>query len=84
MINIILAGGLNFPRQRIKNSYCVCLFKSFLFLSRWGGTRVLSSECKTDLADVTDRICVLLSTLIEEISPNPEALRANTEIAETA
>ena len=43
-----------------------------------GRTWAFSSECKTDQSDFTDWMNFLLSNLMEEISPNPEALNANT------
>ena len=52
-----------------------------LFISFWRGigrTYDLSSECKTDLAGFTNWIIFGLSNVMEEISPNSEALRTDT------
>ena len=50
-----------------------------LLLNEGGSwTSALSSGCKTDRVDFINRMSFLPSNLIEEISPNTEALIANT------
>ena len=57
---------------------CVYNLRPSLFPS-WGGrARFLSSECKTGQADFTDWISFLPTNFIEETSPNPDDLNANT------
>ena len=59
---------------------CVCVFvlRPLLFPNIEGRARALSSACKTDQDDFTDMVSFLTSYLIEEISPNTQALSANT------
>ena len=57
---------------------CVFFLYLLLFPSRDARTSALSSECKIAQAHVTDWISFLPSNLMEEISPNPEALGVNT------
>ena len=57
---------------------CLCMFSRLLFPYRGGMARVLSSACKDDRADFTDWMSFLQSNVINEISPNTEALSANT------
>ena len=58
------------------------LWKTQLFLRplsfhyKWAKVRDLSSACQTDQADFTDWMSFILSNLMEEINPNPEALSA--------
>ena len=47
------------------------------YASRGGKTWNLCFECKTDEADFIDWMSFLPTNLMEEISPNPEALSAN-------
>lgn len=60
---------------------CVCLcscFTSFvIFLRRGYRTLALTSECKIYQTDLTDSMPFLPAGLTEEISPNPEVLRAS-------
>ena len=55
------------------------LFKPLLFPSRGRRTRTFSSEPKIDQADFTNWMPFISFILMEEISPNPEALIANTQ-----
>ena len=59
---------------------CVCVFvlHTSLFPSRGGRMRALNSECKINQADFTDNMSFPSSNLMEEISPDPEALNKNT------
>ena len=62
-----------------KIKYLICVhFTSFIIPCRGGWMRTLSSARKTDQANFTDWMSILPSNLTEEISPNTEALRANT------
>ena len=54
------------------------VLRSLLFPYKGARASTLSSECKIDQADFTDWITFLLSNLLEEICPNPEALSINT------
>ena len=54
------------------------LYPLLLFLSRGGQMWPLSFECKIDEADFTDCMSFLSTNLMEEISPNAEALSKNT------
>ena len=60
---------------------CVCalVLHSLLLPSREGRAQAISSECKINQSDCTDWISFLSSNLMEEISPNSEALSANTQ-----
>ena len=58
---------------------CVCVFVlcPLLFPYRGGRTQAFSSAPLTDKADF--KMCFLPSNLMEEISPNTEALNTNTK-----
>ena len=58
---------------------CVCVFVlcPLLFPYRGGRTQAFSSASLTDKADF--KMCFLPSNLMEEISPNTEALNTNTK-----
>ena len=58
----------------------MCLCFTFFFIPlpcKEGWTQPFSSACKTAQADFTDWMPFLPYKLMEEISPNTEALRAN-------
>ena len=58
---------------------CVCLFYVLYFSPVEGvGRRLLSSACKSDQVDFTDRMSFLPSHLMEEISANTEAFNAKS------
>ena len=66
----------------------MCLIHAFcsslLFPSRGRRTRTFSSESKIGQADFTNWIPFVSFILMEEISPNPEALIANTQTLSSA
>ena len=65
-------------RQFFSFVLCVCFTFFIIPLpSRGGGIQALSSACKTAQTDFTDWMPFLPSNLMEEISSNTEALRAN-------
>ena len=53
---------------------CLSVFDNFVGYVLKG----LNSTCKTDQADFTEYMSFLPSNLVEEISPDQEALSANT------
>ena len=54
---------------------------TFLIISLYKGRmRALSSECRGEGADFTNWMTFLPSDLVEEISPNPEALSGNVKV----
>ena len=57
---------------------CVRFLRPLLFPYGEVRTLALSSACKTDQADFADLMSFLPSNLLEKISPNTEALSANT------
>ena len=64
-----------FVLQMSQNSISVCVyFASFIIPSRMGKMWALCSACKADKTNFKDWTFFLLSDLIEEISPTPEAL----------
>ena len=51
---------------------------SMVFIKKTLSVCAFNFECRIDPADFTDRMSFLPSNFMEEISPNPEALNANT------
>ena len=66
--------------ERMYECMCVCSFYILYYSSGEAvGCRLyLSSEFKIDQVDFKDRMPFLLSSLIEKISPNSQALSPNT------
>lgn len=71
-------GNLIDKEKINKLSDCEFVLRPLLFSSRGDETFLLSSECKTEQANFTDRMSFLLSNLMEEIITSPEALCTNT------
>lgn len=77
-LNIPNWGNLIDKEKINKLSDCEFVLRPLLFSSRGDETFLLSSECKTEQANFTDRMSFLLSNLMEEIITSPEALCTNT------
>ena len=64
-------------KSTVKTKY-VFVLRPSLFHPRGSRTRTLTSKCKIGLAEFTEWMSFLLSNLMGETSPNPEALTGNT------
>ena len=84
ILNIVIELSKNLISKNLKMKkslfLCVGLFvlSPLLFPYRGDWTQALSSECKIDQAGLADWMSLIPSNFINEISPNPEVLIANT------